>query len=846
MAWYHDHLEAYHSKITLPKHLENNLPRNNIMRIIESAPLDQIVCISAPFGYGKTQAAVQWLSKKNLHCAYCCLDDSDNRTDLLLGCLTAAILSVVDLDSLSGDLRDYHKYLNDSRNFLHDIALSVRDKQAVLVIKNIHCIKDPDALKCLQELIELFLGCWKLLVISREYLPPVFNHLIITGRICPITAEELRLNSDQTGEFLKLGGIEAAPADIERVQLQTQGWFAALNAVLMNSKEEHNLNYGEWAKSIIADYFETEIWRGLDDNIRAFLMKTSILDILNPSACYAVTDVDDTKKILSQLYIRRIFVFLNENGKYQYHPAFREFLLHKLENSNIDANDLYIKYGWWFDNEKEYAAAFRCFYKVKFLYGIDKILKEFNLAVMPIEDFLDVSGCITSLDPGELKQYPIIVARMALIEYLTGNLERMRELKDIFLTWSEPGVLPIDSDEYAYYYWEGGWLVAIDPEETQRSNKRIDDMVNFKNYAPYLETLHDARMAALGFPSIFRGTKDFSEIVDIIESFIMQVDENNQDVIRDEYALMESHLIVAEYYYETEAFANAMEQVRILMPAAAELTYAKLYFCCVALLVKIMRALGDTNEIGEMAALLEQKIKEKKSHFLLSDYHAFLQRNYLAGGNTGFIEEFYNENSQLIENNHFYLLYRKSAYVRALISLKKHHNALIILESLELLCERYKRIVDLIEVCVLKSIALYYLHDDIHAVSCLKKAYDIAKPYGYIRVFTDDAGELMPVLNLLHHENSEGYLKKIIISAKKSAYGNAPVPKRNPYIDLTKTELKILKLLQKRLTYEEISIEHGIKLTTVKKHIQSIYGKLGVENKVDAITTAIERGILKD
>jgi len=138
------------------------------------------------------------------------------------------------------------------------------------------------------------------------------------------------------------------------------------------------------------------------------------------------------------------------------------------------------------------------------------------------------------------------------------------------------------------------------------------------------------------------------------------------------------------------------------------------------------------------------------------------------------------------------------------------------------------------------------LNDDIHAVNCLKKAYDIAKPYSYIRVFTDDAGELMPVLNLLHHENSEGYLKKIIISAKKSAYGNTPAPKRNPYIDLTKTELKILKLLRKKLTYEEISIEHGIKLTTVKKHIQSIYGKLGVENKVDAVTTAIERGILED
>jgi len=39
---------------------------------------------------------------------------------------------------------------------------------------------------------------------------------------------------------------------------------------------------------------------------------------------------------------------------------------------------------------------------------------------------------------------------------------------------------------------------------------------------------------------------------------------------------------------KTEAVTKAMEQVRILMPAAAELTYAKMYFCCVALLVKII------------------------------------------------------------------------------------------------------------------------------------------------------------------------------------------------------------------------------------------------------------------
>ena len=848
MAWYHSHLEAYYSKITLPKLLKDGLLQDNIIRIIDSIPLDKAACMIAPFGYGKTQAALQWLNKSGFRCAYYCLDGSDNRVDLFFGGLIAAVLSAVSPYNLGVDLMDYHNYLENPRNFLHNIVLSVREEQGdyAFIIKNIHCIKDPDALECLKELIELFLGYWKVLIIDREKLPPVFNHLIMTGSIHPITVAELRLDSDRIGEFLKRGGLEAGPDDIEWIWSQTQGWFAALNAVLTTSIEEHNLDYSDIVKSIIAEYFETEIWQNLDDNTRVLLMKTSILDILNPSACYALTDITETKKVLNQLYARGVFILLNKNGKYHYHPAFKEFLQQKLENSNTDINDLYAKYGWWLRDQKEYAAAFQCFYKVKFLYGIDRMLKKYNPTVMSIESFLDMTRNITSLDPNELKQYPNIVAKMALIEYLTGNLERMRELKDIFLTWSKPGILPIDSDDYAYYYWEGGWLVIIDPEETQKRNKRIYDMINFKNYAPYLELQYEARMAVLGFPSIFRGTRDFSELADIIRSFIRQVDEDNQDFIQDEYALMESRLVLAEYYYETESFAKAMEQIRIIMPITAGLTHAKLYLCCVALLSKIMRALSDINEIGDMIVLLEKKIIEKGSDFLLPNFHALLQRNHLADGNTGFLEVFYRENSPLIENDHFYLLYRKIAYVRALISLKKYHNALIILQSLELLCERYKRVVDLIEVCVLKSIILYYLKDDIHAVSCLKKAYDIAKPYGYIRVFTDDASELMPVLNLLYSELSEGYLKKIIISAKKTAYGNTTISKRNPYIDLTKSELKILNSLRKNLSYAEISMEHNIKLTTVKKHTQSIYGKLGVRNKIDAVATAIRHRILKD
>lgn len=42
-------------------------------------------------------------------------------------------------------------------------------------------------------------------------------------------------------------------------------------------------------------------------------------------------------------------------------------------------------------------------------------------------------------------------------------------------------------------------------------------------------------------------------------------------------------------------------------------------------------------------------------------------------------------------------------------------------------------------------------------------------------------------------------------------------------------------------TNPEIAIVLGIKLTTVKKHLESIFAKLGVENRAAAVALALER-----
>lgn len=61
---------------------------------------------------------------------------------------------------------------------------------------------------------------------------------------------------------------------------------------------------------------------------------------------------------------------------------------------------------------------------------------------------------------------------------------------------------------------------------------------------------------------------------------------------------------------------------------------------------------------------------------------------------------------------------------------------------------------------------------------------------------------------------------------------------------LTKRELEILEHLSRGLSYDQIADNLIISSGTVRKHIENIYRKLQVTNKVEAVQKATQRGIV--
>jgi ATP/maltotriose-dependent transcriptional regulator MalT len=82
--------------------------------------------------------------------------------------------------------------------------------------------------------------------------------------------------------------------------------------------------------------------------------------------------------------------------------------------------------------------------------------------------------------------------------------------------------------------------------------------------------------------------------------------------------------------------------------------------------------------------------------------------------------------------------------------------------------------------------------------------------------------------------------------AEEARLSQAPQhPGASPLVEpLTERELEVLRLIAAGLTNREIAERLSVVVGTVKAHNNSIYGKLGVTHRVQALTRAREVGLL--
>jgi DNA-binding NarL/FixJ family response regulator len=77
-------------------------------------------------------------------------------------------------------------------------------------------------------------------------------------------------------------------------------------------------------------------------------------------------------------------------------------------------------------------------------------------------------------------------------------------------------------------------------------------------------------------------------------------------------------------------------------------------------------------------------------------------------------------------------------------------------------------------------------------------------------------------------------------------HGADQVPIPHPLTTLTAREREVLKLVVQGLRNSEICERLHVSIKTVEAHLTSLYQKLGVQSRTEAVTYAREQGLLLD
>ena len=200
-----------------------------------------------------------------------------------------------------------------------------------------------------------------------------------------------------------------------------------------------------------------------------------------------------------------------------------------------------------------------------------------------------------------------------------------------------------------------------------------------------------------------------------------------------------------------------------------------------------------------------------------------------------------------IKSDGEFLPVREAEYValaRVLLAQGLLDAALTLLERLRREAETHTQVGRLIEMLVVQALVLRARGDAAKALATLERALSLAEPEGYTRVFLDE-GE--PMVNLLRHAGSRGiapgYVSKLLGAFAETVVTTSSAAQ--PLIErLSDRELEVLRLLATGKSNQDIADELVLATGTVKKHLNSIFGKLNVESRTQCVARARELNLL--
>lgn len=313
-----------------PRSTHMPIRRAALVALTERVGQSRMTAVSAPAGSGKTTAMLFWADELRAQGRpvlwLAARAGIKNKRSFLQALKAAGIAAGMPWDALDSDASD--------ESWLSALA-TMGSAKPVIIVDDAQFLAKP-ILEFLAQLSSSARDALTIIIAARGTVGLSLARMRALGFLVEVGVADLSFTLAEATELVTRSiGSPVDSRDLQDIVGDTQGWVSgiviACDLYRRTSDSAVKLRL-TGLRPEFAEYFHDEVLSLQPDDVRRFLVDTSILDELTPSACAAVTGDENARAMLDHVF--REGLFLNaidqEHSRYAYHRLFREMVLGRL------------------------------------------------------------------------------------------------------------------------------------------------------------------------------------------------------------------------------------------------------------------------------------------------------------------------------------------------------------------------------------------------------------------------------------------------------------------------------------------------------------------------------------
>lgn len=789
--------EAFPKKIYLKPALEERLAQ------ILAVPL---TVAAAPFGYGKTTAVKKVLLSLSVDMLW---DTCYTGAEAAFWRCFVKSLQTAGVDTASLTWQELPRNAATRQRVIEVLQASKLKKTVVFVWNNYHLLGSEDCDKLLLSLAKADLpNCHFVLLTQR---PPDFtlDELVLKGECLYLQPKDFAFEVSDIIVYYRKNGIVLERRAAENLLAATEGWVSALYLYLRQYHNGQSPQTGEELLRLV----QAVAYNSCSEAEKTLLTELSILneDFSGRQAAY-ITENDAAPALLENLALRHGFISYELlRGQYHIHNAFKVYLQRLgAELPDTERRRLCRRSGQWYELQNDFLTAF-CYYHTAGDY--DKMLTVFekDRGCSFENNYKNKIMAYFGEAPETIRQKHIKAGLIyALWLFLSGENERLQQ--EIRKLRKYIGQLE-DRQEREQCLGELEFLLGEikynDVEAMaayfKKSLQLLRQPVRF--FSP--QTIWGGGANSILF-MFYRQAGTLQKTLDVFPQAMAYY-----------YRLMQNHGAGSEYVLASEAYFQCGHWERAFILATEALNVSRrneqvsVELCAEFIALRISIALGNKKRVREISRRMDALQTAVQEHLYRKTIEA--SRAWI--------------DLQLGDKGKMLISWLQKDYLPLLGQLREFDAA----------AQSFNNFLLSIYAAVYSAAAQNGLQHEKEALSELNRALGLAAADGIMMPFVENFDVLEPLLKKAAQQNCGGseLLARILKLGAVYQENLKNIKYKASYIiggkTLTAREAEIANFVVQGRTNAEIAAEMFVAEITVKKALQGIYRKLGVDTRLELV-----------